>query len=168
MVSGLRWSGWTGLIAVAVVMGTLSPGMARAQNTLGGHIGVLLPLVTRSGGSTTSVGDPFSVGFPTGITIKPSDRVAFDIEFVPTIRKTPYSVGLTFHPGVIWALQNEFKAGVRAAFDVNQASWGFTPLINRKIGDVGKASLFGELVLPLRFQNNNNSIGLGVHVGVGF
>ena len=167
MKSGLRVGGW--VRGVALVVGVLAPGVAQAQNTLGGHMGIALPLATRSGGNTTTVGDPFSIGFPTGITIKMNERVAFDVEFVPTIRKTPYAVSLTFHPGVIWALENDFNAGLRMAFDVNQASWGFTPLLNRKIGKVGTGgTLFGEIDVPLRFQNQNNSIGVGVHLGVAF
>jgi len=55
------------------------------------------------------------------------------------------------------------------AFDVNQPSWGFTPLLHRKVQELGTAcTLFGELVVPIRFQDKNNSIGIGVHVGVGF
>src|ERR1700680_3632429 len=50
--------------------------------TLGGHIGFVLPLVTHSGGQTTSLGDAPAVGFPVGITIKGSGRTAFDLEFV--------------------------------------------------------------------------------------
>jgi len=54
------------------------------------------------------------------------------------------------------------------AFDVHQASWGFTPLLHRKFQTVGTSTLFGEVVVPLRFQATNNSIGVGLHVGVGF
>jgi len=65
-------------------------------------------------------------------------------------------------------------AGARLAFDVNKASWGFTPILNHGLLKVGSGStLFGELVVPVRFQENvfgksYASIGLGVHVGVGF
>src|SRR5207249_1857931 len=73
----------------------------------------------------------FSVGFPMGITVKTSDQWAFDLELVPSIQNDPLSVGLTVHPGIIRALQNHYAAGLRMAFDVNQASWGFTPLLNK-------------------------------------
>jgi hypothetical protein len=49
---------------------------------VGGHFGVVLPLVTRSAGQTTTVGDQFKIGFPMGINIKTSDNVSFDLELV--------------------------------------------------------------------------------------
>jgi hypothetical protein len=61
---------------------------AQAQKgpTLGGHIGLVLPMVTHSGGQTTNdLTDAFAVGFPVGITVKGTGRLAFDLEFVPQI-----------------------------------------------------------------------------------
>lgn len=157
------------LFVVTATVGLLLPAIAQAEDRLGGHFGSVLTLVTRAGGDTTTLGDRFSIGFPTGITVKTSDKVAFDLEFVPTIQRSPFIVGLTVHPGILYALPNDFTAGLRMAFDVNQSSWGFTPLLNHKLQTLGTAcTLFGELVVPVRFQNNNNSIGIGVHVGVGF
>ena len=52
--------------------------------TLGGHIGVVFPLVTHSGGQTiNNLADQLAAGFPVGITVKGSSRTAFDLEFVP-------------------------------------------------------------------------------------
>jgi hypothetical protein len=156
------------LLGVALLVGLLSPAAARAEDTLGGHFGFVLPLVTRAGGETVSIGDQFKIGFPVGITIKTGEKVAFDLELVPTIQRTPYVVTLTVHPGVLYALPNDFAAGIRMAFDVNQPSWGFTPLLHKKFTTLGTSPVFGELVVPIRFQNGNNSIGLGVHIGIGF
>ena len=129
----------------------------------------MLPLVTRAGGETTTLSDRFTIGFPSGITVKKNSKVAFDLELVPTVKRAPLDVGLTVHPGILCGLSNNLTAGLRMAFDVNQASWGFTPLLNRKLADLGGgSSLFGELVVPVRFQDENNSIGVGVHVGIGF
>jgi hypothetical protein len=152
----------------------LLPRTAGAQDRLGGHFGAVLPLVTRVGGTTTTIGDDFSIGFPMGITVKTSDVWAFDLELVPSIQNDPLSVGLTVHPGIIRALQNHYAAGLRMAFDVNQASWGFTPLLNKSFPVPGHPyALFVEGVLPIRFQadpagGNRTSVGLGVHLGVGF
>lgn len=159
---------WIHCSATALVIGLLLPAVARAEDRLGGHFGFVLPIVTRSGGETTTLSDRFSIGFPTGITVKTTDKVAFDLELVPTIQRTPYTVGLTVHPGILYALPDDFTAGLRMAFDVNQSSWGFTPLLHRKLSDMGMSNLFGELVVPIRFQDKNNSIGIGIHVGVGF
>jgi hypothetical protein len=56
---------------------------AQAQKgpTLRGHMGYVLPMVTHSGGQTTNdLTDAFAVGFPVGITVKGSGRLAFDLE----------------------------------------------------------------------------------------
>src|SRR5260370_26125426 len=56
---------------------------AQKGPTLGGHIGVLFPLVTHSGGQTiNNLADQLAVGFPVGITVKGSARTAFDLDFV--------------------------------------------------------------------------------------
>jgi hypothetical protein len=127
---------------VAILMGLALPAVAHAQDSLGGHFGFVLPLVTRAGGNTIALWDQFSIGFPSGITVKTSDKVAFDLELVPTIQRTPLFVGLTVHPGILYTLPNDFVAGLRMAFDVNQASWGFTPLLHRKLSMMGSSALF--------------------------
>jgi hypothetical protein len=156
------------LLGIALMVGLLSPVAARADDTNTGHFGFVLPLITRSGGDTASIGDQFKIGFPIGIDFKTGEKVAFDLELVPTIQRTPYTVTLTVQPGVLYDLPDDYVAGIRLAFDVNQSSWGFTPLLHKKFGTLGSSPLFGELVLPIRFQNGNNSIGLGIHIGFGF
>lgn len=146
---------------------------AAAQERIGGHFGVLVPIVTRANGATSSVSDDFVIGFPTGMTIRTSDRIAFDLELVPVIQNEPLHVDLTVHPGVIIDVGNRIGAGLRMAFDVNRASWGFTPLINRNFRLGNETSVFGELVVPIRFQmapsgSAFRSVGLGVHAGIAF
>ena len=150
------------------------PLRAGAQNRLGGHFGAVFPLVARASGETTTIADDFTIGFPMGVTVKTSDKWAFDLELVPVIQNDPLFTSLTVHPGIIRALSGGYAAGVRMAFDVNQPSWGFTPLVNRGFPIRGRACTpFIEGVVPIRFQQdpsggNRTSIGLAVHVGVGF
>ncbi len=163
-----------------VIIGTIltfagpAASRAEAQNTLGGHFGVLFPLVTHANDTTTDISEDFTIGFPVGITVRKSATFAFDLEFVPSIQNEPLDVDLTVHPGVLWGFGDVWNAGIRVAFDVNQASWGFTPLVNYGLFDVGGGgSIFAEVVVPIRFQEDSfgesfTSIGLGVHVGVGF
>jgi hypothetical protein len=94
-------------------------------------VGFVLPLVTRSDGTTTTLADGFSIGFPTGITLKGPGRLAFDMELVPSIQKSPRSVSLTVHPGFVEAVGRGFAVGMRAAFVVNSSTYGFTPLVNK-------------------------------------
>ena len=54
---------------VAVFLSVATPS-ASAQTTVGGHIGILVPWVTRAGGNNTTVFDTFSLGLPFGISVK--------------------------------------------------------------------------------------------------
>jgi hypothetical protein len=163
------------LFRVVLIGGALAmPLRANAQDRLGGHFGAVFPLVSHAGGETTTISDDFKIGFPMGVTVKTSDLWAFDLELVPVIQNDPLNVSLTVHPGIIRGLPNHYAAGVRMAFDVNGASWGFTPLVNRAFPVKGKPYVyFVEGVVPIRFQadpsgGNQTSIGLAVHVGIGF
>lgn len=149
------------------------PAVARAEDRVGGHFGVVFPLVTRVNGENTTISDEFNVGFPTGITIKPGGRVAFDLEVVPLIHSKTKVVDLTIHPGILYSLSGPWTAGLRAAFDVNSRSYGFTPLLNLGFPQSNGTTLFAELVLPVRFQQNDNNEGqtavtVGLHFGWAF
>jgi len=149
------------------------PGRAAAQNRIGGHFGAVFPLVTHADGETVTIGDDFKIGFPMGVTVKTSDKWAFDLELVPVIQNDPLFVTLTVHPGIIRGLSHGYAAGLRMAFDVEAASWGFTPLVNKGFPVKGKPyTLFVEGVAPIRFQSDgvetHTSIGLAVHVGMAF
>src|SRR4030095_3824992 len=135
----------------------LTASAAGAQDRLGGHFGVVFPLVTHANGETTNIGDNFSPGFPMGITVKTSDKWAFDLELVPSLDPQddgPINVGLTIHPGVLRGLGNSWTAGLRRACDVGAASWGFTPLLNKGF-PAGGQTYFVEFVVPIRFQDND-------------
>jgi hypothetical protein len=158
--------------AIAVCM--IAPA-AGAQDRLGGHFGVVFPLVTHANGETTNIGDDFKVGFPMGITVKTSDLYAFDLEVVPALdpqKNGPIGVPLTIHPGVLRSLGNSWTAGLRMAFDIGGASWGFTPLLNKGFPMDGH-TYFVEFVVPIRFQddaagNTHGGVTFGVHLGIGF
>jgi hypothetical protein len=158
-----------GLAVVAVLLAATS---ARAEDRLGGHFGAVFPLVTHAQGETTDITDDFQVGFPMGITVKTSDKFAFDLELVPALNNKPLRVPLTVHPGALFGLGSHYTAGLRMAFDINSASWGFTPLLNKAFPQHGYA-VFVEAVAPIRFQEDSageshTAVTFGVHVGLGF
>src|ERR1700693_475063 len=96
--------------------------------TLGGHIGLLFPLVTNAGGQTTTLSDQLSIGMPMGITLKGTGRTAFDLELVPQINTgAQRQTTLTVHPGLLFNVGHNIAVGGRIAFVVNQPTWGFTP-----------------------------------------
>jgi hypothetical protein len=161
----------TSLLTLWFLAGT--PASTRAQDRIGGHFGFVIPLATRANDITTTVSDDFVIGFPTGITIKTSQRIAFDLELVPVIQNEPLHVDLTVHPGLILTAADRLNLGLRMAFDVGRPSWGLTPLVNRSFRLTDNCSVFGELVVPIRFQidalgNGFTSIGIGIHTGIGF
>ena|ERR1700681_905400 len=152
---------------------------AQKGPTLGGHIGFVIPMVTHSGGQTiNNLTEQFAVGFPVGITVKGSGRTAFDLELVPQINTTGTRITtLTVHPGLIYSLGHGWAAGGRLAFDVNDPSWGFTPLVNHSWPIKHKNGLFKayfvEADLPVRFSRPvgapaTNPVTFAMHFGVAF
>src|SRR5882757_7245495 len=168
---GTAWQAFWSISAILLFF-VGSPIPAKAQATLGGHIGFVLPLVTRADGQTTNISDNFSIGFPVGITVKGKGRQAFDLELVPSIQNSPRKVTVTVHPGLLWALGKGYTAGMRVAFDVNSSQFGFTPLLNKSWPIKHEGSFFKayfvEAVLPVRFNRptggpSTNPVTFGIH-----
>ena len=160
---------------LTALFGTFAP-PALGQTRLAGHIGFVLPLVTQSNGSTTTIADGFSIGFPMGITLVGPGRLAFDMELVPSIQKSPRNVSLTVHPGFVESVGHGFAVGVRAAFVVDTSTYGFTPLLH-KSWPIEKPGLlkayFLEADLPVRFDRPTGGpattpVTFAMHFGVGF
>jgi hypothetical protein len=131
---------------------------ASAQDLLSGHIGVAFPLVNHTSATgasnTTTISDSFNILFPFGIRVKPpGSPVLFDFEFVPEVHPGDHSVTLLVHPGVIKPSPKHWAVGLRGAFEVNQNSLGFTPLVNKSFPIPGyKVRWFVEGDLPVRFS----------------
>ena len=162
-VSGVALSiAWLACFAVAYP--------AAAEGKLGGHFGFVVPLVTDVDGETITVSDDFVIGFPMGITVKKNERIAFDLELVPVIQDSPQELDLVVHPGVLFSLRNSFTVGVRMAFEIDGDAWGFTPLVARGFPLKNRAATyFIELDFPIRrLSNDDTSIGLAFHTGIGF
>jgi len=172
------------VLAVAVLLVSRAP-MAQAETTIGGHIGFVLPLVTRAGSTTTNIADHFSIGFPLGVTFKGNGRMAYDLELVPGVQGNPiiviggnsraWQTNLTVHPGFVWDVGHSFGVGLRGAFDINSSQWGFTPLVNHSwpIQDSFFKAYFVEAVLPVRFNRPiigpvTTPVTFGLHFGLGF
>jgi hypothetical protein len=171
---------WIVLAALAVTLAGKVP-LAQAQDgiTMGGHIGFVLPLVTRSGGQTiNNTADQFSIGFPVGVTFKGSGRMAFDLELVPFINTAPpRQTTVLIHPGLVWRLGHGWAAGARLAFDAGGSDWGFTPLVNHSWPIKREGSFFKtyflEADLPVRFNRPvnapaTNAVTFAMHFGLGF
>jgi len=141
------------------------------------HVGVVQPLLAINQGTTSSIADVdfFSIGFPIGITFKTPGKLLFDVEFVPFINPgndtSPNTTHLLFHPGILLPLSKGVTLGFRAAFELGQGQYGFTPLLNKAFKLKNGAVFFTELVLPGRFgpdQNSGYTQVVALHIGIGF
>ena len=153
---------------------------AGAQDLLSGHVGVATPIVTWTGSngtsSTTTIGNNFNILFPFGIGVQPqSSPVIFDFEFDPAVNPSTRSDTLTLSPGVLLPLQYGWIVGMRAAFDINQNSAGFTPLVHKNfpLFPGSRFSWFLEGDFPVRFLRLPNgadatSVGFVLHTGLAF
>ena len=146
-----------------------------AQNQLGAHFGVVQPLFGIQDGEFSGAFDPYTIGFPIGITVRKNADFAFDAEFVPFITQGSGifegtdQVTLLVHPGLLWKVADRLTYGTRLAYEVGGLGrYGFTPLLNQGIL-VKDQSVFFEFVLPVRVGSGAGlSVGAGLHIGVGF
>ena len=163
----------TAMAMAAPVAAQDSP-MGTRGTRVGGHAGVVVPVVTFSDAATTTVGENFVVGFPVGIGVgRAGGRWTFDLELVPLVDPDPQSVELLVHPGLVYAAAPRLAVGVRAAFEVDGDVYGFTPLAAYALTDAGGVSVFAELDLPVRFATDGDggtvsSIAIVPHLGISF
>jgi len=174
--SQIRCAFATALFIVSAVLAK----SASAQDLLSGHIGVATPIVTYTAGSgtsnTTTIGNNFNILFPFGIGVQPQGSpVIFDFEFDPSVNPSTRTDTLTVSPGVLLPLQYGWIVGMRAAFDINQNSAGFTPLVHKNfpLFPGSRFSWFLEGDVPVRFLRLPNgadatSVGFLLHPGLAF
>ncbi|WP_271767038.1 hypothetical protein [Aquimarina algiphila] len=163
-------------LIASILFLSLSVYNVRGQNTIGGHFGFVQPIVTIQDGDTTDGFDPYTIGFPIGVTIRKSEKFAFDVELVPFISSIEDSDGdntsavneLLIHPGLLWGIGNKLTFGNRIAYETKSGRYGITPLLNRGFS-LGKTNVFAELVLPIRVGNDQEiSFTAALHFGIGF
>ncbi len=140
----------------------------------GGHVGIVIPIVTRGNGTTTTIADNFIIGFPFGLVVRTNSPAAFDFEFVPIIN-TPSNQDFRFlaHLGVTYSFKKKYAVGVRAAYEFGTGNYGFTPLAARSFKLTGKTNYFIETDFPVRWERRPNrtrftSVQFAVHSGINF
>jgi len=145
------------------------PTAASAPTQLGGHVGVAVPLVSVSGGHTTSVSDQLTLAHPIGIGFKVSERWTVDFEtiFAQPVHPTGMST-FTIDPGVVYNA-GPVAIGMRVKWDIGaESNIGVIPLVNRGLVHFGKATWFVEAAFPTTYTSNAVSYGMVFHSGVGF
>ncbi|GAB2575716.1 hypothetical protein [Spirosoma areae] len=155
------------LLIVWIIVFGMRIEFTQAQNRVGGHLGFVHPLTTFQREGTTSILDNYVIGFPTGISVQKSDRVAFDLEMVPFVWGSRGVKNLLIHPGVLWGLKNNYTLATRAAFEL-AGVWGFTPSLTKGFKIKG-ASTYVDVATPLRWGTGNGpSLTIAIHAGIGF
>jgi hypothetical protein len=164
-----------GMLAVIALFS--SAAVVKAQVTVGGHVGFVIPWVTHAGGATTTIADRFQIGFPIGVTFKGQGPLALDLEMIPSIAASPQTVSLTIDPGVVYGLSHGFGLGMRMAFDVNSSQFGFIPLLNKSWDFKEPKGIFKrffvEADFPIKFNRppggpDTNPFTFATHFGLGF
>jgi hypothetical protein len=108
---------------------------AGSQYQVSGHVGVAFPLVTWTSAegvsSPQTIAEQVNINLPFGFGVKPVwSPVVYDLELVPEIHpETARGATFLVHPGVVLPLADGWAVGIRAAFEIDQASYGFTPLV---------------------------------------
>jgi len=140
----------------------------------GGHVGIVIPIVTRGNGTTTTIADNFIIGFPFALVVRTNSPAAFDFEFVPIIN-TPSNQDFRFlvHPGITYSFKKKYAVGVRAAYEFGTGNYGFTPIASRSFKLKGKTNYFIEADFPVRRERRPNGTGFtsvqfAVHTGINF
>ncbi|WMN12105.1 hypothetical protein QYS49_32440 [Marivirga salinae] len=111
----------------------------------------------------------YRVGFPVGINFLQSAKIAYSIEFVPTISVNDCRssvTGLLFHPGVIYRNIGGFNFLSRLAFNTN-GRYGFTAVINKPIIKKEKVTYYLAIPIPFRFGNElPATVSFGFQIGI--
>jgi hypothetical protein len=142
---------------------------APAGKTIGGHIGVAVPLLMFDH-PTKNVGDQLNIAHPIGIGFKLANGLVIDFEVVVAnhIDQNKAPTTLTIDPGVVYNW-GPAATGLRVKWDVGAPpNIGIIPLINRGIVDFGGATWFVEAAFPTTIVNSNINFDVVLHTGVGF
>lgn len=172
------------LIQCLVLFLFLSATEARPDSTnlpgIGGHIGIVQPIASWKQNKISTINEQefYSLGYPMGITIKNSTSPwAIDFEWVAFIKpsindtRSPYKLTSLWHPGILYSAGGGFTIGLRAAFELENDQFGFTPLINKAFKINQSMNWFFEIVFPARWgpeKKESFTQVLAVHTGISF
>jgi hypothetical protein len=159
-------------IAVGALAQEPGPTPPTTPRSVGGHVGVAVPLVMINEDDTETIGDNFVIANPIGIGFKLSERLVLDLEMIVQNPVDPSgTTSLVIDPGIVYNF-GAFAAGLRVASAINQPSnFGVIPLINKGLMDLGGgATWFVEAAFPafVRSEPPDFTLDIVFHTGVGF
>jgi len=136
------------------------------------YFSVVHPIVTLSSNLPTYNFDhSYTVGFPMGINLIKSDKLAYSIEIVPTLNASKgvtKTSNLSIQPGLIFRYPNGFNFLTRLAFETS-GRYGTVFVFNKVLFKTKMNSYWMSVPIPARFGNNAPaSVGIGLQLGVTF
>ncbi len=151
--------------------------IANSQNTseypkVAAYFSVSHPIVTLSSNLPAYNFDhSYTVGFPIGINIIKSAKLAYSIEIVPTLNSSKgvtKTSNLSIQPGLIFRYPNGFNFLTRMAFETG-GRYGTNLVFNKVLYKTKMNSYWVSVPIPTRFGNNAPaSVGIGLQFGVTF
>ena len=113
----------------------------------------------------------YTVGFPIGINIIKSAKLAYSIEIVPTLNSSKgvtKTSNLSIQPGLIFRYPNGFNFLTRMAFETG-GRYGTNLVFNKVLYKTKMNSYWVSVPIPARFGNNAPaSVGIGLQFGLTF
>jgi len=104
--------------------------------------------------SQNGISSPTFFGFPIGLAIQKSEKLAFDMEIAPFFTRQKLDMFL-FQSGILYSLSPNYAIGGKLAFE-STGFYGFTPSIRRNFA-LAKQNFFLEMFFPTRFGTTTNS-----------
>jgi hypothetical protein len=170
-------------MAASAPMASPAPDAPRSGPTVGGHLGLAVPLVSfhSKGKGTRSVSDALTLAVPIGISLHFSKEWTFDFETIVgnTVSGNAVgnntSTGLTVDPGIVYT-GGPVALGLRVKFDIGgPANIGLIPLVNYGLVPFNGGVWFIEAAFPLTMtdvpvagQGSDLSLAIVLHTGIGF
>jgi hypothetical protein len=150
-----------------------------AKENIRAHIGLMQMILSIREGEVRDISlyNYYTLGLPVGITFPTGGRLLFDMEMVTFIKPyfgnpdQPVEFELLVHPGFLIRVGSGFSIGLRAAVEINQGNYGFTPLLNKSFPLKNGNAFFVELIFPGRFEPEKTGTytqELGIHAGYAF
>jgi len=160
------------ILPIFIIKGNSQAQKPNEYPKIAAYFSINHPLVTISSNLPAYNFDhSYTVGFPIGINIIKSDKLAYSIEIVPTINSAKgvtKESNLSIQPGLIFRYPNGFNFLTRLAFETG-GRYGTNLVFNKVLYKTKMNSYWVSVPIPARFGNNNPaSLGIGLQFGVTF
>ena len=152
-----------------------APPTTTAGPSVGGHLGMAVPIVTIASPKTTAIGADFvTLGLTPGISVNLDENWTIDFEFVALneLKKTPSPTTFVVDPGVVRHL-GAVALGMRLATQVGAlTNFGLVPIVVVPFKISKQFSYFIEGDVPLFLRDDGTKIqpsaSFQFQTGIGF